>query len=136
MMKHLFRCTVLVCFCLSFAFTALSGEASLFNEEKPTVLKNGSDVYGQAFAKADGSGKLLVLAGDAAFMLDPGMSTVHDVAVNSINGTGGSVTIDYSIISEIAGAGLARTGDVGFAFTAKGNRYEVRLPGRGILEPI
>lgn len=136
MMKQLFRCAVLVCFCLSCAVTALSGEASLFNEEKATVLKNGADVYGQAFIKADGSGRLLLLAGDAAFILDVGKSTVHDVAVNSINDQGGPVMIDYGILSEITGAGLEKTGNGGLAFTAKGNRYEVRLLGRMVLDPI
>jgi len=142
-MKRLFVYVIVVCLCLSFANAALSGDFpglyNVFKEEKAAVMKNGTDVNGQAFRSIMKSENLLVLAGDLAFMLDVEALTVHDVAINSIKNVNEkdfetNPIIDYDIISEVVGAGLKKTDNGGYAFTAKGDLYEVRLTGQTKLD--
>jgi hypothetical protein len=116
------------------SFSAHSGEATGFVEEKAIITRNGADVYGQVFRKADEQRKLLVLAGDVAFMVDVIDYTIHDVAINSIDDKSDLTKIDYGILDEIKDSGLDGTRDMGFTFTSKGDFYEVKLLTRTLID--
>jgi hypothetical protein len=133
-MNRFLKCALVLCFLLSMTTVAFSGGEVAFNEEKASVLKNGADTFGQVFRKADEPQKLLVLAGDVAFLVDVTAKTVHDAAINSVNDKSDPVMIDYGVLSEVTGAGLTGTGNRGFTFTAKGDRYEVTVQSRLLLD--
>ena len=142
-MKRLFGYGALVSvgLCLFLPCAALSGGYSdfynAFNEEKAVVTKNGTDMDGQVFTKTydPEPEELLVLAGDTAFVLKTtglfmqrlGMSNVYDLTINNIDDKSRPAMIEYDVGPGIAGAVLEETGDGGYAFTARGDRYEVRL---------
>jgi|GEM_PF-1923456 len=129
------KISILVCLSilLCLASWSLSSDAVSFNEEKAVIKKNGTDTYGQVFRKADEPKKLLVLTGDAAFLVDVVAYTVCDVAVNSIDDKTDPVMIDYGVLSEIVDSGLVGTGNKSFTFTSKGDTYDVEMTGRTML---
>lgn len=112
------------------AIIAFSGEPTAFDEEKAWVTKNGAETYGQVFRKADDPKKLLILTGDYAFMVDVVDYTIHDVAINSVDYKSEPAIIDYGILSELTDTGLEASGEIGFTFTFKGDKYEVKLEKR------
>jgi hypothetical protein len=114
------------------ATLALAGGAESYYKMKGVVKKDGVDTYGQVFKKATEPAKYLVLAGDAAFLVDTAAKTVHDVAVNSVDDKTRPAKISIGIIAEVSSANFrskAEGGRVGFSFSSKGSRYVVVVEG-------
>ncbi|MBN2223882.1 MAG: hypothetical protein JW765_04320 [Deltaproteobacteria bacterium] len=142
-MKRLFIFGIpaLVCLCLLLPAPVFSGGCfsyyCAFDTEVAAVTKNGEDTDGRVFTKTydPEPDELLVMAGDAAFMVKMrgafmqsfGMTNIYDVTIHSMDNNAEPVTIDYEVGYPVAGAVLEETGDGAYAFTAGGDRYEVRL---------
>ncbi|MBN2224187.1 MAG: hypothetical protein JW765_05885 [Deltaproteobacteria bacterium] len=124
-------------FCLLFltAMTAYPGSPVAFTGQEVTITINGAVSDGRVFIQTNDSATLLVLSGDAAFLVNKTAKTVYTIAVNRVNDTAEPVMIDYGVLSQIEGAGLIIGADGEVAFLAKGDRYDVRPKDRVYLGP-
>ncbi len=134
-MKKFAVVTALCCLLLLTAVSAFSAATAAFTEQDVTITKNGAPVTGRMFVRADDPATLLVLSGDAAFLINKTARTVYKVTINGINDSADPVKIDYRVLAQVEGAGLIIGTDGEIAFLAQWDRYDIRPKSRILLGP-
>jgi hypothetical protein len=134
-MKKFAAVTALCCLLMLTAVPAFSAPPAGFTEQDITITKNGAPVTGRAFARIDDPATMLVLSGNAAFLVNKTARTVYRAAIKSINDAAAPVMIDYGVLAQIEGAGLIVGTDGEIAFLADWDRYDVRPRSSILPEP-